>query len=135
MHFLAQFNLKPDNDASECIQYLGGDDPVVSKALWYVVAMLRKPVGYVNCPGLALMRGVEALRDGTIKRERAGKRAEGWGEIKIEIGLEKNMPLIKSTSITCFCQVSCQILNFRFFSETNFKNENDQVSHSSNLNQ
>lgn len=38
--------------------------------------MLGETVGYINCPGLALMRGVKALREGRIyeKRER-----EGWG--------------------------------------------------------
>lgn len=62
--FSAQFNLKPDNDTSGCIRYLRGDDPVVSKALRDVVAKLGKSVGYVNRPGLALMGGVEALREG-----------------------------------------------------------------------
>lgn len=77
MHFSAQFNLKPDNDASECIRYLRGDDPVVSKALRYVVAMLGKSVGYINRPGLTLMRGVEALREGTKERERQGREKGG----------------------------------------------------------
>lgn len=44
------------------IWYLGGDDSVVSKALWYVVAMLGETICYINRPGVTLMRGVKALK-------------------------------------------------------------------------
>lgn len=73
MHFSDRSNLKPDNDTSERSRYLRGDDPVVSEALRYVVAMLGKSVGHVNRPGLALMRGVEALREG-VKERGGGQR-------------------------------------------------------------
>lgn len=38
--------------------------------------MLGETVCYINRPGVALMRGVKALREGKIYEEREG---EGWG--------------------------------------------------------
>lgn len=38
--------------------------------------MLGETVCYINCPGITLMRGVKALRDGRIYEKRDG---EGWG--------------------------------------------------------
>lgn len=78
-----QLNLKPDNDTAKCIWYLRGDDPVVSKALRYIVAMLGKSVGYVHCPGLALMRGVETLREGTKERQRQREGGRVAEKLKI----------------------------------------------------
>lgn len=83
LHFSAHFNLKPDNDTSERLQYLWGDDPVVGEALRYVVAMLGETVGDVHRPGLTLMWGVEALRE-VWKRKREGIKV---GQIQTQLSL------------------------------------------------
>lgn len=57
--------------------YLWWDDSVICKALRYVVAILGKSVCYVNCPGVTLMRGVNALRE---QRDRLRKR-QRWQAI------------------------------------------------------
>lgn len=61
------------NSGANNIRYLGGDDSVVSKALRYVVAMLGEAVCYINRPGVTLMGGVKALRDGRTHEKREGR--------------------------------------------------------------